>query len=55
MLEAPQDVRDYIREDLAKLLGTQDFVDALPGFLLPDEANQARFAVLRERLEALAS
>ena len=55
MLEAPQDVRDYIREDLAKLLGTQDFVDALPGFLLPDEANQARFVVLRERLEALAS
>ena len=55
MLEAPQDVRDYIREDLAQLLGAQDFVDALPGFLLPDEANQARFAVLRERLEALAS
>ena len=54
VLEAPQDVRDYIREDLAKLLGTQDFVDALPGFLLPDEANQARFVVLRERLEALA-
>ena len=55
MLEAPQDVRDYIREDLAKLLGTQDFVDALPGFLLPDEANQARSVVLRERLKALAS
>ena len=55
MLETPQDVRDYIRDDFAKLLGTQDFVDALPGFLLPDEANQARVAVLRERLEALAS
>ena len=55
MLEAPQDVRDYIREDLAKLLATQDFIDALPGFLLPDEANQSRFAALRERLEALAS
>ena len=55
MLEAPQDVRGYIREDFAKLLGTQDFVHALPGFLLPDEANQARFPMLRERLEALAS
>ena len=55
ILEAPHDARSYIRETLAKLLGTRDFVDALLGFLLPDEANQARLAVLRERLEALAS
>ena len=54
LLEAPQDVRDYIRQNFAKLLATRDFVDALPGFLLPDETNQARLAVLRERLEALA-
>lgn len=55
ILEAPHDVRSYIREALAKLLGTRGFIDALLGFLLPDEANQARLAVLQERLEVLAS
>ena len=55
ILGARQDVRGYIRETFAKLLGTRDFVDALLGFLLPDEANQARLSVLRARLEALAS
>ena len=55
VLSAPQDVRSYIQEKLAKLLTTNAFVDALPGFLPPDEANQARLPVLRERLEALTS
>ena len=55
LLEAPQDVQGYLREEFTKLLGTRDFIDALPGFLRPDEANQARISVLRARLEALAS
>ena len=55
VLSAPQDVRSYIQEKLAKLLTTNAFVDALPGFLPPDEANQARLPVLRERLEAMTS
>ena len=55
LLEAPQDVQGYIRDEFTQLLGTGDFIDALPGFLLPDEANQARLSVLRARLEALAS
>jgi len=36
------------------LLDTRSFVDALPGFLLPDAASQARYPVVRERLNALA-
>lgn len=54
VLHAPQDVQGYIREEFAKLLGTEDFVDALPGFLMPDESGQARLQVLQQRLEALA-
>ena len=54
VLHAPQDVQGYIREEFAKLLGTEDFVDALPGFLVPDESGQARLQVLQQRLEALA-
>ena len=55
VLNAPQDVRDYIRDEFAKLLGTEDFVDAVSGFLPPDEENQARLPLLRERLAALVS
>ena len=55
VLNAPQDVRDYIRDEFAKLLGTEDFVDAVSGFLPPDEDNQARLPLLRERLAALVS
>ena len=55
VLKARQNVRDYLRDEFAKLLGTTDFVDAIPGFLPPDDANQARVPLLRNRLEALAS
>ena len=49
---ALQEVRGYIQEESRKLLDTEDFLNALPGFLPADEA---RLPVLRERLEALAS
>ncbi len=51
---APDDVRGYIASEIAQLLATRQFLDALPGFLLPDSASQARQALLRERLSALA-
>ena len=43
-----------VASEMARLLNTRAFVDALPGFLLPDSANQARYALLRQRLDALA-
>lgn len=51
---APADVRTYIASEVRQLLSTRTFVDALPGFLLPDSASQGRYALLRERLDALA-
>lgn len=36
------------------LLATRAFMDALPGFLLPDAASQGRQALLLNRLQALA-
>ena len=53
--DAPEDVRVYIASETRRLLETRQFVDALPGMLLPDSASQARLPVLRERLSALAS
>lgn len=52
---SPEDVRSYVAEETASLLNDQDFLDALPGFLLPDEASQARVAIVLERLNAIAA
>ena len=46
-------VRAYIATEIRALLDNPDFIEALPGFLLPDAGSQARRAVLEERLPAL--
>jgi hypothetical protein len=48
------DVRIYIASEIAKLLATPTFLDALPGYLLPDQASQARVSILLERLKQIA-
>jgi len=50
---AASDVQSYIGSEVSRLLGTRAFVDALPGFLLPDAASQARLSLVRDRLVAL--
>ena len=52
--EAPDDVRSYIASEARELLGTRAFIDALPGFLLPDSASQGRLPLLLERLERVS-
>jgi hypothetical protein len=51
---APAPVRQYVSEQVRTLLATRTFHDALAGFLLPDEASQARLSDLDARLEQLA-
>jgi len=51
---APEDVQDYISGKIRGLLNTRQFLDALPGYLLPDEASQGRLRVLTERLTQIA-
>lgn len=55
MRSAPADVRAYIAAELQQLLSARAFTDALPGFLLPDAATQARLPILVRRLAALVS
>ena len=52
---APADVRTFIASEFQQLLAARAFVDALRGFLLPDDANQARLPMLLQRLAALAA
>jgi hypothetical protein len=51
---AEADVRGYIAAEMSRLLQARAFLDALPGFLLPDSATQARLPLLLGRLRALA-
>jgi hypothetical protein len=48
-------VRESIAREIQALLDDGDFIDALPGFLLPDAANQARRGFLETRLRALCN
>jgi hypothetical protein len=48
------DVRKYITSEIGALLENEDFLDALPGYLLPDAASQARRPLLEQRLRAIA-
>lgn len=47
-------VRESIAKEMRLLLGDPNFEDAVAGFLLPDEANQARRAVVIHRLQAMS-
>jgi hypothetical protein len=52
--QAFADVRSYIAAEFGRLLATRAFVNALPGFLLPDSATQARYPLLLDRLRLLS-
>ena len=47
---APDDVRSYIAQVINQMLKTNRFIDALPGYLLPDSASQSRISIVLERL-----
>jgi hypothetical protein len=55
MQVAPEEVRAYIAFEVKKLLDIRSFVDVLPGYLLPDAANQARITTLVARLKQISA
>jgi hypothetical protein len=48
-------LKDYVGATIKELLTQSRFLDALPGFLLPDSANQQRALPLLQRLRLLSS
>jgi len=48
------ELRRYIRAEFGRLLRSTRFLDALPGFLPPDAASQARIGIVMARMEELA-
>lgn len=51
---APDLVRKYISHEIGELLSRRSFRDALPGYLLPDDASQARLGLLVARLTEIS-
>ena len=50
---SPADLRKYLSDNFAKLLSDRDFLEALPGYLLPDAASQQRFGLVWRRMKDL--
>jgi hypothetical protein len=48
-------LREYLFTEIAGSLAAPGFIDALPGYLLPDAASQARIGTVIRRLKASAS
>ena len=51
----PEDVRAFVAAEIRKLFAVREFMDALPGYLLPDQASQARVSILLDRLKKIAA
>ena len=52
---AQNDVRSYLAREISKLCTAREFLDALPGHLPPDTANQQRSGIILARLRDIAS
>lgn len=50
---ASADLRQYLSDEFRALTSNRDFLDALPGHLLPDAASQERIGLLIERMQTL--
>jgi predicted nucleotidyltransferase len=48
------DLQAYVRGEIKTLLAKPGFLDALPGYLLPDAASQARMDIVLRRLQELS-
>lgn len=51
---APNDVRSYVADAIARMLRTDEFMNALPGYLLGDAASQSRIGIVLERLKDIS-
>ncbi len=51
--DSPVDLRKYLSDAFRELLSNRNFVEALPGHLLPDLASQQRVSLVVERMKKL--
>lgn len=55
MQQAPEDVRTFVAAEFQRLLEDEAFVEAVPGYLYPDAASQARAPSILSKIKELAT
>jgi hypothetical protein len=50
---AAPDLQKYLSEEFRALLSSRDFLQALPGHLLPDAASQQRLGLVMKRMQQI--
>ena len=53
IIQASEALKDYLVASCSGLLKERDFLDALPGHLLPDAASQSRSVIVIDRVKAI--
>ena len=53
ILPADEKIKTYIAEQFRKLLKNNEFLDAMPGHLPPDQASQERIPIIEERMRRI--
>jgi len=51
--EAAAELRRFLGEEFSALLANRDFVEALPGYLLPDSTSQQRIGIVVTRIQQI--
>jgi hypothetical protein len=49
------DLRQYLKREFSTLVDDRDFLEALPGHLLPDRASQQRLPIVINRLRQIST
>lgn len=49
------DLRTFLSETFTALLANESFLESIPGHLLPDPANQARYGIVLQRINQIAA
>jgi hypothetical protein len=52
---APPDVKSFVGNFVGELLQSEKFIDAIPGYLLPDEASQTRIGEVMLTLKQISN
>ncbi len=55
VMQSSEVLRSYLAEEFMKLLNNDDFQDALPCQLPPDEASQARLTIILDRMKQVSN
>jgi hypothetical protein len=51
---APHELQQYLAHEFSALTADRDFMEALPGHLLPDIASQERIYIVLDRIQRIA-